>query len=406
MRRIARKTALVVYVAVLAEAGAMAYFALTVGGFYWTSPTLDATPPWSAEKLRLHPYFGWVNTPRSSGNAVVTRYNNLGFLDPTDPPTPADGEFVVGIFGGSVALNAAMEEFQHRRIISRLKASRGLSCKNVRILNLAKEGYKQPQQFFVLAHYLLAGQRFDVVLNIDGFNEVSSGWINVSRGIELTMPGADTYQALAALTDGGISGARLKGLRALHLRRTASQCALAQCWLAKTLWADVLSSGVSEALRHEPAEPLVMIEKRPGAAPADDGPFLERLADSWEGASLGMKLMTESFGGLYIGVLQPNQYFRTKREFGDEEKSVAFLAGHPYAEKLQRGYESLRARGSLLSGKGLRFFDATSVFDDISEPVYRDNCCHFNARGEAAFANFLAEAVATVVEKNRPQKCR
>ena len=45
-------------------------------------------------------------------------------------------------------------------------------------VNLALFGYKQPQQLTTLAYLMSIGGQFDLVLNIDGFNEVaaSTSW--------------------------------------------------------------------------------------------------------------------------------------------------------------------------------------------------------------------------------------
>ena len=57
-------------------------------------------------------------------------------------------------------------------------------------LCLSHEGYKQPQQLLVPTYFLSIGQVFDLVVNIDGFNEVALSSVNHQRGLDISMPSA------------------------------------------------------------------------------------------------------------------------------------------------------------------------------------------------------------------------
>ena len=48
----------------------------------------------------------------------------------------------------------------------------------------------------------------------------------------------------------------------------------------------------------------------------------------------------------------------------------------------------LEAQMPALTEAGL--FSAIRLFDDVRDEVYFDNCCHFNAKGETLFAEFVA----------------
>src|SRR4030095_13628597 len=63
------------------------------------------------------------------------------------------------------------------------------------------EGYKQPQQLLVLSYFLSIGQTFDLVLNIDGFNEVALGSLNNERGLDISMPSAMHLDPLVNLVN-------------------------------------------------------------------------------------------------------------------------------------------------------------------------------------------------------------
>jgi len=59
-------------------------------------------------------------------------------------------------------------------------------------LCFSHEGYKQPQQLLVLSYFLSIGQPFDMVMNIDGFNEVALGGINDRYGWTFRCPATST----------------------------------------------------------------------------------------------------------------------------------------------------------------------------------------------------------------------
>lgn len=74
---------------------------------------------------------------------------------------------IVGLFGGSFS---KLCYFSLKSVLDRHSATLG---KNFIVINFATDGYKQPQQLMILNYLLALGAEFDVVINLDGFNEVS-----------------------------------------------------------------------------------------------------------------------------------------------------------------------------------------------------------------------------------------
>src|SRR6185436_13391576 len=62
------------------------------------------------------------------------------------------------------------------------------SGKEIVPLCFSHEGYKQPQQLLVLAYFLSIGQPLDLVVNIDGFNEVALSSLNDQHVLDISMP--------------------------------------------------------------------------------------------------------------------------------------------------------------------------------------------------------------------------
>jgi hypothetical protein len=78
---------------------------------------------------------------------------------------------IVGIVGGSLAREFARDGTE--RLAQELRRSPLFAGREIVFVRLAVNGYKQPQQFITLSYLLSLGAEFDVLINVDGFNEVS-----------------------------------------------------------------------------------------------------------------------------------------------------------------------------------------------------------------------------------------
>src|SRR5215210_4234344 len=125
---------------------------------------------------------------RLVGNVTA---NNWGFWADRDYPSNVPDAYVIGIFGGSVA------NFFYAMM--RKELERGLSAtlgRKVVVLNFAVGGAKQPQQVQILTFFGSIGQKLDLVLNIDGLNEVSMSARNAQADVATVLP---FYSLLAQL---------------------------------------------------------------------------------------------------------------------------------------------------------------------------------------------------------------
>jgi hypothetical protein len=160
----------------------------------------------------LNPYFGPshrtgvpfevppdLRAPGEDGPRVAT--NNFGFASPYSFPIirARDDQFIIGIFGGSVGVWFCQVGVE--RLLSDLQQHRFFQARRLIPLCMAHEGYKQPQQLLVLAYFLSIGQPFDLVINIDGFNEVALSALNNEQGLDISMPSVLHLNALINLID-------------------------------------------------------------------------------------------------------------------------------------------------------------------------------------------------------------
>ena len=109
----------------------------------------------------------------------------------------SEGTFTVLVLGGSVAANwVGWKKGAREEIEELLKDRPELEGRRPHIMRFAVAGYRQPQQFFLLSYLLMRGCRPDVVVNLDGLNEVRIGSNNAIRGLPPTWPSVGHWLSL------------------------------------------------------------------------------------------------------------------------------------------------------------------------------------------------------------------
>jgi hypothetical protein len=386
--------------AVLVELGSVAFYLYDTGQFYYRQRPVKAL---IAETARgeltgdvLHPYFGPIHR-----TGVRPETNNIGFGSPHTFPfmRENDRQFLLGIFGGSVARLFCDRGSQ--RLIANLRQSPRFAGRDIVPLCFAHEGYKQPQQLIVLAYFLSIGQQFDAVVNIDGFNEVALGTYNNDRGHDVSMPSPLHLDPLVSLLDRStMTPAMLYSLAAINRdkeRMNALAVRIQDAPLAS--WGFVLDRYYERTRDHYqkelarlatlttvPASSLVQITPAVKARRGDE--LYSDIADAWVSASLLMHDMLAARSTPYVHALQPNQYY-SRHHFGDAEARIALNPATAFKPPVDRGYPALQRAGKAL-GTRETFVDATALFDAEAQPVYEDDCCHYTARGYELLAELLA----------------
>ena len=105
------------------------------------------------------------------------RYNTIypvktELLDEKDPiQKKHKDKLIVGVTGGSVAFFLSMKG--RDALVKELQKHSKFAKKKIEIVRIALGGFKQPQQLMTLNYLLSIGSEFDIVINIDGFNEAA-----------------------------------------------------------------------------------------------------------------------------------------------------------------------------------------------------------------------------------------
>jgi hypothetical protein len=370
---------------------------------------------------RFHPFFGFIQKP-SADFRPGFKVNNYGFISPYDYPFKKfkKNQFVIGIFGGSVASDFSIFQIQNKILPQYLKQVPGLQDKEFIILSFATGGYKQPQQLLILNYFLALGQELDMVINIDGFNEVALSNLNNKNQINLAMPSIQHISPLTSLANNSLSTKALQATIRIKENKTKinegleslQHCSLAAC--------DALTSVYVQNLVNNYRKDVIAFEKERSKTKQDDegsvmyinknksvledGAAFEQMAWNWAKSSIFMHKVLSASNVPYFHVLQPNQYYQTKRVFSDAEKRIAFNKDTPYAKAVEIGYPALLGKFPNLQKNKINILNGVKVFDKTKDVVYVDSCCHYNKAGEVIFSNYVGSSIVEALRNDERKK--
>ncbi|MBF0201249.1 MAG: hypothetical protein HQK66_08040 [Desulfamplus sp.] len=358
---------------------------------------------WLDQVEVLHPYFGFSRDP--DRNIGISKQGFPSY--DTDQLNPDDKKdvFRVAVFGGSFAKEVFF------LTIEQIKGFFKQYHANVEIVNCSIGGYKQPQQLMVLNYLLATGVDIDVVINIDGFNEVAIPYVeNLQHGVSPFYPRNWITRAKNLNDPDEIRGIGkvevLKGFR-VSMARRIQQMKLYRSPTLSLIW-QLMDNRVKLHIAHATLK-VNAIDAR-GAGFYVQGPpysfqresdLYQDLADLWMNSSLMMHAICQAKGIGYYHFLQPNQYFPDSKIISYEERIMAYDLHHPYRDGVLKGYPYLRSQGRILIDKGVRFRDLTDIFKNNSDTLYKDTCCHLNEIGYGIFVSKMFEYMAGFME-SRP----
>lgn len=375
---------------------------------------------------RLHPYFGYgLKKGFYSRPQLGLKVNNYGLYSRYDYPYVKTNpqQYIIGLFGGSVAHDLALNDYINQNFTKKLKQFPELAKKDIILLNFANGGYKQPQQLLILNYLLALGQKFDLVINLDGFNEIALANFNKEQQVDISMPSIQHYQPLTELANNNLSVANLQLI--LEIRRTKKQlsktidrlenCKLAICYTMNFWQFQRLinhyqaKSKEYEQNRKVKGNQVFNDENSIFIVPTvpqklNDQIAYNQMADLWYNSSLNMSQILQSQEVPFVHILQPNQYQPTQRKFTEEEKKFYVLQDSPFVEMIRKGYPLLMEKANELRKLKVNVFTDVTIMDNIKETVYRDNCCHFNSLGEEVLDRYVANSVIQVLRLSSTKK--
>lgn len=352
------------------------------------------SPP-SAKPQVTHPFIGFVrNGP--------TPEDEFGFRNANNPFQKKSAEkIILAITGGSFALE--LFTYSTPTLIEQLKLNPQFKDKEFISLNFAAGGLKQPQQLMALNYFLSLGAEFDILINIDGFNEVALPLAeNIKQGIFPFFP-RRWGSRIDLLSDPTLFLNVSYGVLCRNIQHKSSrlltQSVVSRFTTAYLVWT-ILDNGLSGQIQK--TEQNLPSKKSIALSYAARGPQVnysspddlhQAIVSHWEKSTLLMNDIAHSQNIRYFHFLQPNQYLKDSKVLNLDEKEHAFSDTHPYKKPIESIYPLMRENIPSMQAKGLAIEDLTLIFKDTIARRYRDACCHLTKVGYHEVAEIIATSI-------------
>ena len=346
-------------------------------------------PPITADSARSllpllirHPFYGDTRT---------SPYHDLNAMPPW---RRREDTVVIGLLGGSVA---ELVKPYLERALRRYFAANNLPRQPV-VLELAAEAVKQPQQTIIIANTMLLGGEFDLIVNLDGYNELAgSVGRNFGEGSFPFFPlwwhkrvGLTTEEILLAGNARFLrrEQARLAAAGAIAPLRWSAAFGLVNRYRQERTAAQIIQrnrelAATQATYRLEQHGPRGWLQAEREALPA--------AARVWYRSSVTLARLAELGGAEYYHFLQPNQYVPGAKPLSAKELESAYDPLSPDKFPVEKGYPLLKQFQQDLQNQGVNSFDLTGIFADHPETLYTDTCCHLNDRGNELLAAAMVQ---------------
>ncbi|MFZ5451524.1 MAG: hypothetical protein ACOZF2_06605 [Thermodesulfobacteriota bacterium] len=345
------------------------------------------------EQEVIHPYVGYV---LDFGNKKKN-FTSQGFYSNISPVVKKEeGKVNIVVLGGSVATE--LPQYIEQAWKKTFKAA-------PRLINLALPGFKQPQQLMALTYFLSLGGEYDLVINVDGFNDIVLPYVeNYGAGVNLFFPRSWELRINNNLTPQVLSAmGKVKYLQDIKRKILAELSGSifnisATYGMVKMVQLIINSNEIygntSALFDIQKESKKKFVECGPVKHYANDTKMFEAVADFWFRCSLLINSLAKDKGFEYYHFLQPDQYLKGSKRLNREEKRIAYNEKHIYRRPVIIGYPLLIARGKTLVKNQVNFFDATMIFANIGDTIYKDDCCHINNKGYQILTDHIIEKIS------------
>jgi hypothetical protein len=340
----------------------------------------------------IHPYLGFLIDFKDDKKNNET----YGFTTTVNPVIKREpGKLNVVVLGGSVAgsMGPIFRDAFHR--VCRVPPN---------IVTLGVAGYKQPQQLLALTYFLSLGAEYDLIINLDGYNDIvlpvtdnysvgvnpffPRNWnLRISRQPSkkiLKVIGEVRYlrdlkeENLEALTSSFFRGSAVFGLIKVQQFRLLNRN---------------IDRTIDKLLKLQQEEVKKFEETGPFFAYKDIQQLYDDAGAVWERSSVLLDQLARENSMEYYHFLQPNQYVKGSKVLTEEEKRTAYSERVKTSQSALIGYPILIKQGRKLLERNIKFFDATMVFAKEKKTVYIDSCCHYNQRGKELLAAYIMDKI-------------
>ncbi len=299
-------------------------------------------PEMGPNRVVIHPYLGYIAAPSKAPEGRGLSPEGVATHGAPVARAPSPDRIVVGLFGGSAAWHLARDSDVFLRKLREAPQFRG---KEVRLVTAAIPSYKQPQQLNSYAYLSLSGYHFDVVVNIDGLNELIYGFDNYRNGINPIYP---RYWDLFFLGTGDVEKLSLQGEIRLYndvrtrLASRMNHALLDASAIANLFWYLLdrpLAMRISELGTVQQGRMRARSLPVDARSPRSHDPtsLLETVVQIWSDSSTQMQVIAKAKGARYLHFLEPGARNASPR--------------------LLQGYQRMLERRSELERNGVEFVD-------------------------------------------------
>tara|TARA_Y100000741_G_scaffold178200_1_gene135327 strand:+ start:4697 stop:5893 length:1197 start_codon:yes stop_codon:yes gene_type:complete len=318
-----------------------------------------------------HPFFGFGVKQNFSSTDLLNDepifVNDLNFID-------SNNKIKVLILGGSVAkhlsLNNSSDTIEFKKNILNNEEifenslNKFFNTEKFKVYNAAIDGGKQPQQLFKLYYLDLMELEFDIIINLDGFNELALPLSeNYAINDHLIYP--RNYSRLVSTFNSSFEclndiNTRVYNFSYIPIIEIYDLYNIRNCHFSLEGANKNSGSRFSTVTNYKKKS------------------FTDAVKDSkkiWRISSDKIFEFSNKKNILYIHILQPNLYLDKSKKLTKKEKSL--LNYKKYGDIISNYYgtlnmESLNAKNKL---------DLRYLFKDNATELYRDFCCHLNNLG-------------------------
>lgn len=310
----------------------------------------------------------------------------------------ADETYDVLLLGSSIA--AGFGNVGPRIVPKRLKGAATVDGRPVRFLAYGGSAFKQPQQLNRF-HWLLArGFEPDLVIVIDGLNELSVSLSNEKASVSYLLPSwgtwgpqmadvpadPETRRYIAELEESiQVLEGRFEFWSRYKLYQSALFGRLGFAWIGSAN-RDRHMAGV-----HLNRHLATLSNRRFGSYPNElnNELVIQEATDMWFQCWRSMADICRARGIRLAQVLQPNPMVPGSKALTAEEEAGIVTADF-WVMAAEQGIPLIRERQAELRELGVLAYDATMIFKDTPETVWRD-AGHLNHDGLHALGNWICD---------------
>lgn len=355
-------------------------------------------PEWMQHDT-LHPYIGFVLSP--TPNDAFGFGNEISPIQTRDPK-----RYIVAITGGSGAY--LLHLWGAKALREELLKIPELSNKEIVFIRLAAGGFKQPQQLMTLNYLISLGAEFDLVINLDGFNEAAlPGPDNLRKKTFPIYPrewfsriGAYSVPAIRYAMETGLLSRKMRGSFAEFFSRPFinKSAAFNAIWKAADRLFEVLIRKSNDLIFDYEVKSSDYEVAGPSLKFSGEADLYQYIAMNWARSSLLMSQICQANNTRYFHFLQPNQYYPGSKRLTEEEIKNSYKEDHPYRKGVLLGYPAMLSVARDMLSR-INFYDLSMIFSEEDRTIYADDCCHYNSTGY----EISAQEIGRIIQQNFSQ---